>query len=75
MKTGGASGFDSLKVPDALRRTVDFRVDLAGGLHRHVKKPRIWWRRDLGRHLKSRPVGAQHPGGRSETGSLNRDLC
>ncbi|WNK01220.1 hypothetical protein L2D14_07265 [Thalassospiraceae bacterium LMO-JJ14] len=38
MKTGGASGFDSDMPPGAFGRPDVSRVDLAGGLHRHVKK-------------------------------------
>lgn len=38
MKTGGASGNGNDRTPGAWKRPGVFRVDLAGGLHRHVKK-------------------------------------
>jgi len=56
MKTGGASGNGHGNAPDAQRRSGHFRVDLSGGLHRHVKKPRIGWCRKHVRHTKSGPV-------------------
>jgi len=38
VKTGGASGNNSNGTPGANRHPGEFRVVLAGGLHRHVKK-------------------------------------
>jgi|DEB0MinimDraft_3_1074331.scaffolds.fasta_scaffold176164_1 hypothetical protein len=56
VKTGGASGNDKVRASATRLRGGELRVDLAGGLHRHVKKPRIGWCRNLRRHTKSWPT-------------------
>jgi hypothetical protein len=37
IKTGGASGIGNDQAPRARLRAGEIRIDLAGGLHRHVK--------------------------------------